>query len=929
MRRLAGFLLTVSVCAPAAARSIDPRPKLTAVDWSQIRAEHERHRHSAFPDGSGFRARNREQQWNARFDGRGFEIEPDRGNWRFGLELLGHGKALVTVGKNRVAYAWELGVEEWFVNEARGIEHGFTIHRKSGPIELHLAIRGGLRAEGGATGVRLLDTSGAAAVTYSGLRAWDADHRSLAARLEVHGAELHLLVDDRGARYPVTIDPLIQQAYLKPGAVGTTQASDGFGVSVAVSGDTVVVGANLEDSASLGVNSVPNEGASNSGAAYVFVRVAGVWSQQAYLKPASAGTTQTADQFGISVAVSGDTVIVGASAEDSSSLGINGAANESAIDSGAVYVFVRVAGMWSQQAYLKPAGAGATQAADQFGISVAASGDTVIAGASGEDSSSLGVNSTPNESASGAGAAYVFVRTAGTWSQQAYLKPASAGATQLGDFFGVSVAVSGDTAVVGANFEDSGSLGVNSSADESAGNAGAAYVFVRTAGVWSQQAYLKPANVGSTQAADNFGISVAVSGDTAVVGANLEDSASLGVNGAANESATDAGAAYVFARAAGVWSQQAYLKPASVGTTQVNDRFGTSIAVSGDTVAVGANFEDSSSLGVDSNANEGVASAGAAYVFARTGGMWSQQAYLKPAAAGTTQLSDNFGRSVAASGRRVVVGASDEDSSSLGIDSAANESADSAGAAYAFIRLPVISEVTDAGSFRPEISAGAWVTIKGTDLSSTTRIWLDADFTGGRLPPVLDGVNVTIDGKPAAVYYISPGQLNVLAGALTRTGPVPVVVTTFEGTATFTATVRERVPAWFMIDPDNRKYVAAVNLDGTIVGRTGLYPSAPNATRPVAARGGRALIFGTGWGPTNPVTPEGTVFSGAFPLTGTVSIRIGGVAVVVEFAGVVTPGLYQFNIVAPDLPAGDYLIEGTINGQPTQAGAYITLGPPL
>ncbi len=138
------------------------------------------------------------------------------------------------------------------------------------------------------------------------------------------------------------------------------------------------------------------------------------------------------------------------------------------------------------------------------------------------------------------------------WAQQAYLKPAAVGTTQGGDFFGYSVAVAGDTVVVGANLEDSRTTGVNSTPDDALGvngNTGAAYIFVRSAGVWTQQAYLKPAAVGTTQANDQFGISVAVAGDTVVVGAYFEDSSTLGVAagaGTPNESASLAGAAYVF-----------------------------------------------------------------------------------------------------------------------------------------------------------------------------------------------------------------------------------------------------------------------------------------------------------------------------------------------------------------------------------------------
>jgi len=391
------------------------------------------------------------------------------------------------------------------------------------------------------------------------------------------------------------------QAYLK---AGNTGGGDQFGYSVAVSGDTAVVGAPYEDSSTTGVNSTPNNSATDSGAAYVFVRSGGVWSQQAYLKASNPGF---GDEFGWSVAVSGDTVVVGAPYEASSTTGVNSTPNNSAGESGAAYVFVRSGTNWSQQAYLKASNTGA---GDRFGTSVAVSGDTAVVGAYGEDSSTTGVNSTPNELASGSGAAYVFVRSGGVWSQQAYLKASNTGAD---DFFGVSVSVSGDTVVVGATGENSSTTGVNSTPNESAGSSGAAYVFVRSGTNWSQQAYLKASNPGAN---DYFGRSVAVSGDTVVVGAHLEDSSTTGVNSTPNNSATDSGAAYVFVRSGGVWSQQAYLK---AGNTGVGDQFGESVAVSGDTVVVGAAAEDSSTTGVNSTPNESASNAGAAYIFSGLG----------------------------------------------------------------------------------------------------------------------------------------------------------------------------------------------------------------------------------------------------------------------------------------------------------------------
>ncbi len=192
----------------------------------------------------------------------------------------------------------------------------------------------------------------------------------------------------------------------------------------------------------------------------------------------------------------------------------------------------------TQQVYLKASNTGAS---DQFGYSVAVSGDTVVVGAYNEDSNATGVDGNgADNSASVSGAAYVFTRSGEVWSQQAYLKASN---TEVGDQFGYSVAISGDTIVVGAWNEDSNATGVDGNgADNSASQSGAAYIFTRSGGVWSQQAYLKASN---TEADDWFG-SVAISGDTIVVGSYNEDSNSTGVNGnQGNNSAAESGAAYI------------------------------------------------------------------------------------------------------------------------------------------------------------------------------------------------------------------------------------------------------------------------------------------------------------------------------------------------------------------------------------------------
>ncbi len=243
--------------------------------------------------------------------------------------------------------------------------------------------------------------------------------------------------------------------------------------------------------------------------------------------------------------MSGDTVVVGAYNESSNATGVNGnQSDNSATNSGAAYVFVRNGTNWSQQAYLKASNTGA---GDEFtgysGRGLAVSGDTIVAGSSHEGSDGIGVNGDQsNDNALDSGAAYIYVRSGTNWTQQAYLKASNA---EAGDEFGDRVDVSGDLVVVATGGESSHATGVNGNqSDNSAPIAGAAYVLVRGGTNWTQQAYLKASN---TEAFDEFGSMIAVSGDTLVVAAASESSNATGVNGNQNDnSAAASGAVYVF-----------------------------------------------------------------------------------------------------------------------------------------------------------------------------------------------------------------------------------------------------------------------------------------------------------------------------------------------------------------------------------------------
>lgn len=395
-----------------------------------------------------------------------------------------------------------------------------------------------------------------------------------------------------------------------------------------------------------------------------------------YVKASNPGS---GDAFGQAIAASadGNTLAVGARGEASNATGINGnQADNSAINAGAVYIFTRDSTGSVTQTYVK---ASNTEAGDFFGSAVALSsdGNTLAVGAIGEDSNATGINGNQaDNSTTFAGAVYIFIRNGSIWSQQAYVKASNTG---RGDQFGTAVTLSADgsTLAVGAIF---GQI-LGDPARE-----GASYVFTRSGGIWSQQAYL---NASNAEAGDHFGHAVTLSadGNTLAVGAIFEDSTATGIDGnQADNLASQSGAAYIFTRSGAVWSQEAYVKASNTGA---GDLFGYAVALSanGNTLAVGAYLEASSATGINGNqADNSAGSAGAAYVFSRTGTTWSQQAYVKSS---NTDTGDGFGISVALSsdGNALAIGAYNESSNATGVNgNQADNSASQSGAAYTFTR---------------------------------------------------------------------------------------------------------------------------------------------------------------------------------------------------------------------------------------------------
>ena len=236
-----------------------------------------------------------------------------------------------------------------------------------------------------------------------------------------------------------------------------------------------------------------------------------------------------------------------------------------------------------------------------------------------------------------------------------------------------------------------------------------------------------------------------------------------------------------------------------------------------------------------------------------------------------------------------------------------------------------ISAVVSAASFEPEIVSGSWVSIFGENLAPTSRIFRAAEIVDGVLPTELDGVSVLINGKPAALSFIGPRQLNVQVPNDDSVGPVSVEVSRDGlGSATETAELVEASPAFFMFDQENRRFIAAVHLDGVFVGKTDLFGGVLPA-RP-AKPGDIVQLFGNGFGPTDPEVPSGRLFSGAAFLEADMGVLIGGIEARVFFAGLSAAGLNQLNVAIPEgLPGGDVEVIADTLGRRTQEGAFLTL----
>jgi hypothetical protein len=566
----------------------------------------------ASPVRAGFAAGNPAQRLRLRFGADGIQVHAAHATVGLALEAIGEGSSLRAVSRvapishaNRVTYRHP-GFTEWFANGPLGLEQGFSIQRApsrvaGAPLTLAMGLSGGLRASVLA-GRRSLALSGAdgALLRYGGLMATDASGHQLKAWLELQGHRLMLRVDTQRARYPIEIDPFVQQGGSLTG--GGEWAAGDFGASVALSADgsTALIGAPSDDF--------------RVGAAWVFTRSGSTWSQQGS-KLTGAGE-RGEGQFGTAVALAadGNTALIGAIGDDK--------------DTGAAWVFMRSGSTWSQQGE-KLVGS-SPEEEGRFGQSVALSGDGATA--------LIGCGPFYGHG----GGAWVFTRTGSTWSQQgARVNPSG----EVGEGnFGTSVALSSDgsTALIGAPWDNS--------------QTGAAWVFTRSGEEWLQQGGKLTGGEESGSGGFGegaFGSSVALSGEgnTALVGGPADTN--------------DSGAVWVFIRSGSTWAQQGPKLTTGEGVNGYYAEFGRSVALSG-----------SGNIAL-------IGGRGA--VFARSGSTWVEQ---QPGIFTGEGPEGEFGESVALS--------ADGATALIGSPNATVGNTGSAGRAYAYTSLPQAPRVLPA-----------------------------------------------------------------------------------------------------------------------------------------------------------------------------------------------------------------------------------------
>jgi hypothetical protein len=609
---------------------------------------------------AGLLARNPAQGFSAWFGRSGVAITAGSASFEIGLRALGRGSVLRAVpsvapitGANGVSYR-RGGLREWWANGPLGLEQGFDISARpvgSGALTLSLAVPASARLDHGT----VLLPGG---LRYAGVHATDAGGRALPAWLEMRGARMLVRVEDRGARYPVRIDPFIERARLTA-KHGTAEERLGF--SVAVAGDTAVVGAPHQEFPQ------PRGPSTDTypGAVYVFELHGSKWVQAAELTAPDGPANGLGWSVGISE--SGSTIVAGAPGPPSVSNPCD--STEGNLDPGQAYVYSMPAGGW-KNATSATATLTASDACvgDGLGWSVGISGNTIVAGAPW----------APTTGDGGQGVAYEYTMPAGGWKSMTQTAELTANPAGEDAHLGWSVAVSGETIVAGDPEQ----------------RPETAYVFVKPAGEWkneTQTAKLTQSDGKSGE--EEFAKSVAISGNTVVVGSQYHSTGS-------GNGKEDVGAAYVYVKPSAGWTNGTQTAELTASPGESNARLGYSVAISGNTVVAGAYYARP-------------LSEGAAFVFTEPSGGWSgSQTQTAELSAADGARSEYLGFSVAISGNTVVTGAPER----------AAGGTPEVGAAYVFeAPLPTIKKLSPK---KGTTAGGTEVTITGTNFTGATAVEL-------------------------------------------------------------------------------------------------------------------------------------------------------------------------------------------------------------
>lgn len=560
---------------------------------------------------AGFHAENARQKLAADFIPEGVRVSHGAQHWTMSLRGYGYGDSIQEVDRvapqaqlNRVEYR-RGPLTEWYVNGPVGLEQGFTLNQppssvKGQPLTIALDLSGDLTPSVDQKGTELSLSRGAdkPELHYAGLTAHDATGRELQAWLELKGSELRLRVRDAGARYPVVVDPWVQLAEL---AASDGVAGDQLGISVAISGSTIVAGA---ENATVGSNAA-------QGAAYVFVKGSGGWANMTETAKLTASDGQASDGFGGAVGIAGNTIVVGACSQ-------SGICN----GTGKVYVFEKPKGGWKTtskfKAELTPSDGVST---DGFSneMSISGDGNTVVAGSFGAT-----VNGQTN-----AGAAYIFVKPSSGWKTMTETAKLTEPKPKTNDdFCEVSVSSDGSTVFVGALQYD---------IVKSAGTGpGKAYIFVRPASGWkSSSAPQAKLTAKDGVSGDLFGF--------CQVGSSCISSDGTTVLAGAPYANSFAGKGYVFVEPAAGWATTSKFNAELTLSDGQADFLGWSAAITDNTAVVGAVV--------------GNGGTGAAYVFTKPKNGWKTTSKFKAELTASDGTSgDAFAFSLGISGNTIVVG---------------------------------------------------------------------------------------------------------------------------------------------------------------------------------------------------------------------------------------------------------------------------------